>query len=243
VAKLPAWLARLPGEPRLGDIVEDTLLRPDAGRDDVLRLCTEARELGCRAACVAGQWLPAAREALSGSAVLLVAVADFPMGRGSTRERVREVERLGAAGADEIDIVAPLAGLAAGDWAAVERDLRSVVAATPRPVKVILETAALEPAAIAAASGIVRDVGAFAVKTSTGYHAAGGATVEAVSLMRGSVGLALRVKASGGIRTVAQALALLRAGADLVGTSAAGSWGDALGPAAPPLAQLLADSV
>jgi len=243
VVSLPAWLDWLPEGAGLGAVIEHTLLRPDAPRDAILRLCADARGLGCRAVCVHGQWLPACRSALAGTAVLLVAVADFPDGQGTTASRVAEIERLVDAGADEIDVVALQEALAAGDWAMVERDLVEIVRSAGRPVKVILETAALTAEAIVAGAALVRDAGAFAVKTSTGFHPAGGATVEAVSLMRESVGRKLRVKASGGVRTVAHALAMLRAGADLVGTSAAGSWTAALGPTAPSLAQLLADLV
>jgi len=234
VVSLPAWLDWLPEGAGLGAVIEHTLLRPDAPRDAILRLCADARGLGCRAVCVHGQWLPACRSALAGTAVL---------GQGTTASRVAEIERLVDAGADEIDVVALQEALAAGDWAMVERDLVEIVRSAGRPVKVILETAALTAEAIVAGAALVRDAGAFAVKTSTGFHPAGGATVEAVSLMRESVGRKLRVKASGGVRTVAHALAMLRAGADLVGTSAAGSWTAALGPTAPSLAQLLADLV
>jgi len=237
---LPAWLALLPANARLGAVIEHTLLRSDAAPEDYRRLCTEARALGCRAVCVHGRWIPTCRNELSGTGILTVAVADFPQGEGTTAARSDEVRRLTEAGADEIDIVAPLAALRAGEWEAVGRDLRAVILASGRPVKVILESAALAPEAITAGAGIVRDVGAFAVKTSTGFHPAGGATVEAVAAMREVVGSRLRVKASGGIRTVDQALRMLRAGADLIGTSAAGQWTAVLGAGAPALATLMA---
>jgi deoxyribose-phosphate aldolase len=239
-AALPSWLAVLPPSARFGAVIEHTLLRSGSGEDDHRRLCMEARELGCRAVCVHGRWLPICHGELSGTAVLSVAVADFPGGRGTTAARSEEVRRLAEAGADEIDIVAPLAAVVAGEWEAVERDLRAVILASGRPVKVILESAALSPAAIAVGAGIVRDVGAFAVKTSTGFHPAGGATVEAVRAMREVVGNRLRVKASGGVRSVDQALRMLQAGADLIGTSAAGQWTEALGAGAPALATLMA---
>jgi deoxyribose-phosphate aldolase len=236
---LPAWLRSLPAGAHLGAVVEHTLLSNEAVEEDVRRLCAEACRLGCRAVCVHGRWLPVCRSALSGATVLTVAVADFPGGQGTTTGRSEEVRRLTEAGADEIDIVAPLAALAAGAWAAVEHDLRTVVRATGRPVKVILESAALSPAAICTGTGIVRDAGAFAVKTSTGLHPAGGATVEAVAVMRRVVGGELRVKASGGIRSLDQALRMLHAGADLIGTSAAARWTAALGAGAPSLAELM----
>ncbi len=129
--------------------------------------------------------------------------------------------------------------MSAGDWARVERDLSAVVRAAGRPVKVILETAAHSPEAIATGAGIVRDAGAFAVKTSTGFHPAGGATIEAVRLLRQAVGSRCRVKASGGIRTAEQALRMLEEGADLIGTSAAAQWTAQVGPEAPPLEEML----
>ena len=236
---LPAWLAWLPEGARLGAVIDHTLLRPDTRLEDVLRLCAEARGLGCRGVCVHGQWLAACRGELSASEVLLVAVADFPEGRSTTALRMEEVARLVEAGADEIDVVAPLVALSAGDWGVVERDLAAVVRAAGRPVKVILETAALGPEAMVTAAGIVRDAGAFAVKTSTGFHPAGGATAEAVRLLRQAVGSRFRVKASGGVRTADQALRMLEAGADLIGTSASAQWTAQVSPDAPPLRELL----
>ena len=203
-------------------------------------LCTEARGLGCRAVCVCAEWLPVCRAELSGSEVLLVSVADFPAGRNTTAARVAEIGRLVEAGADEIDIVAPQQALLAGDWEVLEQDLGAVVRAAGRPVKVILETAALGPAAIVRGAGIVRDAGAFAVKTSTGFHASGGATIDAVRLLRRTVGSGFHVKASGGIRSADHALQMLRAGADLIGTSAAAQWTAAMSGTVPPLAGLLA---
>ena len=115
---LPAWLAWLPKEARLGAVIEHTLLRPDAGLEEVLRLCAEARGLGCRAVCVHGQWLPACRGELCRECGASRRGGRFSGRSGNhRRSRVAEVARLAEAGADEIDIVAPLAALAAGDWA------------------------------------------------------------------------------------------------------------------------------
>jgi deoxyribose-phosphate aldolase len=236
---LPAWLRWLPEGAGLGSVIEHTLLRPHAGLEEVLRLCAEARGLGCRAVCVHGQWLPTCRTELSGSVVLLVAVADFPEGRSTTVSRVAEVARLADAGADEIDIVACQEALSAGDWAEVGRDLAAVVGAAGRPVKVILETALLSPEAIVIGAAVVRDAGAFAVKTSTGFHPSGGATTDAVRLLRQAAGNRLRVKASGGIRTAEQALRMLEAGANLIGTSAAAQWTGRVGPDAESLGEML----
>jgi deoxyribose-phosphate aldolase len=146
-------------------------------------------------------------------------VVDFPRGEASTGGRVAEAQALVAAGAEELDLVAPLPALRAGHWEAVFTDLRAVVAASSRPVKVILETGALGRDQIAAGAAVARAAGAAWVKTSTGFGP-GGATVEVVALLRSVVGDALGVKASGGIRSTGQALAMIAAGASRVGASA-----------------------
>ena len=130
-----------------------------------------------------------------------------------------EARALVNAGADELDLVAPLADLLAQRWEAVFEDLRTVVAASSAPVKVILETGLLSRDQAAAGAALARAAGAAAVKTSTGFGR-GGATVEAVALLRAVAGESVGVKASGGIRTTAQALAMIEAGASRLGTSA-----------------------
>jgi deoxyribose-phosphate aldolase len=145
-----------------------------------------------------------------------------------------------ADGAAEIDMVIALGQVRAGDWRYVEDDIRAVVgAAGPAAVKVILETAALEPREITEACQAAVAGGAAYVKTSTGFHPAGGATVEAVRLMRRAVGPTFGVKASGGIRTKEAALEMLAAGANRIGTSATAAMAAWLGPSAPTLEELL----
>lgn len=203
----------------LAPAIDHTLLAPGATSADLERLCAEAVEHGLGAVCVRPGFVPEARRLLAGTAVRIAAVVDFPRGEGATGDRVAEARDAAAAGADELDAVAPLPALAAGRWEAALDDLRAVVRAAGVPVKVILETARLGRDAQVAAAAVARCAGAAYVKTSTGFGG-GGATVEDVALLRAVVGDGLGVKASGGIRTAAQALAMIRAGANRVGTSA-----------------------
>jgi deoxyribose-phosphate aldolase len=149
----------------------------------------------------------------------VAAVVDFPRGEGTTDARVREARAAVAAGADELDLVAPQPDLAAARWEAFLEDLSAVVRAVPVPVKVILETARHARDAKIAAASLAVSAGAAFVKTSTGFGG-GGATVDDVALLRRVVGEEVGVKASGGIRTAADALAMVRAGASCVGASA-----------------------
>ena len=181
--------------------------------------CDEAVRHGFAAVCLRGRHVGEARRRLAGTAVRIAAVVDFPLGEGTTAARVAEAAALVAAGAEELDLVAPLPALLAGRWEAVFEDLRAVVAASKAPVKVILETGLLDRDQATAGAAVARAAGAAAVKTSTGFGR-GGATVEAVALLRAVAGQALGVKASGGIRTTAQALAMIEAGASRIGASA-----------------------
>jgi deoxyribose-phosphate aldolase len=203
----------------LAPLLEHTLLAPGATPADLERLCEEARENRFGAVCVHREMAAAARRLLGGAAVKVVAVADFPRGEAAIGARVIEALEAVRAGADEIDIVAPLPALAARRWEAALDDLRAVVRSVPVPVKVILETALLDRDQKAAAAAVARCAGAAWVKTSTGFGG-GGATVEDVALLRKVVGREGGVKASGGIRTAADALAMVRAGADRIGASA-----------------------
>jgi deoxyribose-phosphate aldolase len=159
-------------------------------------------------------------DALRGSAVLAVTVIDFPRGSGASSERVEETRRAVQAGAQEVDVVFPLGRLANRDLQGALSDLQSIVrTAQPAAVKVILETAALSDVDKAVAAAIAAAAGAAFVKTSTGYGP-GGATEADVALLRRVVGADVGVKASGGIRTAADALRMVQAGANRLGTSA-----------------------
>jgi deoxyribose-phosphate aldolase len=203
----------------LAALVDHTLLAPGATPEALARLCDEARAHGFAAVCVRPEHVAEARRRLDGALVLVASVVDFPAGRGDTAARVAEVEALARAGAQEIDAVAPLALVEAGRWEAALLDLRALVRASPLPVKVILETARFGRDAIVAAAAVAAAAGAAYVKTSTG-HGPGGATPEHVALLRRVVGEGVGVKASGGIRTAADALAMVRAGASRLGCSA-----------------------
>jgi deoxyribose-phosphate aldolase len=213
---LPPESIRTPRD--LAQVIEHTLLREDAGEADVLRTCEEARRHRFAAVCVRSSWVARAARALSGSGVAVVATVDFPEGAGSTEARAREARAAAAAGASEVDVVLGRAALQARDHGAVLRDLSTVVAEARVPVKVILETSRLTRDEKVAACALAQAAGAAWVKTSTGY-AGGGASVDDVALLRASVGPSVGVKASGGIRTADDALRMVRAGADRIGTS------------------------
>jgi deoxyribose-phosphate aldolase len=198
--------------------IDHTLLRPEATPDEVAALCAEAVELGVAAVCVSPSMLPVPD--VGGLAV--AAVVGFPSGAHQPTVKADEAEAAVDAGATEIDVVANLGLVKAGAWQQVVDDLAAVRAAAPAPVllKVIVESAVLTEDELVAACRAAVDAGADYVKTSTGFHPAGGATVAAVARMRETVGSGIGVKASGGIRDAATALAMLDAGATRLGCSA-----------------------
>jgi deoxyribose-phosphate aldolase len=229
VSVLPPWLARFAEGSGLATIIDHTLLNPEATQADIERLTEEAVSLRFGAVCVNGQWVGLAARRLAGSLVRVVAVVGFPLGAGGEVAKCAEVRAVVADGAAEIDVVMARGWAKAGRWDKVRDEMALIVeAAGGRLVKVILETAALTTGEIERACLAALASGAGMVKTSTGFHPGGGATVEAVRLMRSVVGNLAGVKASGGIRTAADARRMLQAGADRIGTSAAAGWGDAL---------------
>ncbi|HEX6630777.1 MAG TPA: deoxyribose-phosphate aldolase, partial [Gemmatimonadaceae bacterium] len=172
----PRGVTFVDGDARLGDFVDHTLLRPDATLPDVERLCAEALEHRLGAVCVNPVWVPDCARLLHGSGVHLVTVIGFPF--GATRAEIKAAEAALAVrdGARELDVVVPLGALRSGEWGEVERDVAAVVeAAEGALVKVVLESARLEPFELVAACMAARDAGADYVKTSTGFHMAGGA--------------------------------------------------------------------
>lgn len=214
------WLRALGGGAELARLIDHTLLKPEATGADVGRLADEGRGFGVAAVCVNGVWTRLVSGRLAGCGVATAAVVGFPLGAMSPKAKAGETALAVADGAGEIDMVISLGHALAGEWEAALADVRAVVeAADGCGVKVILETAALTPESIVKAALIAVDGGARFVKTSTGFHPAGGASVEAVELMRRAVGLALGVKASGGVRTADAARRMLAAGADRLGTS------------------------
>lgn len=221
-------------------LLDYTLLKPEATGDDVLRLCDEAAEIGAWAVCVNGAWVSTCTERLHGTGVRVAAVVGFPLGAGSAAAKAAEAGIAAADGATELDVVLPLGRAKAGDWVAVTEDVTVVVsAARGTLVKAIVESAILDPHGLARACTAAVAGGAGFVKTSTGFHPAGGATVDAVRRMREVVGPAIGVKASGGIHTAEQALAMVAAGANRIGLSSLGGLRSIVGPEAPSLAELL----
>ncbi len=198
--------------------IEHTLLKPEATANDIEKLCAEAREYGFFAVCVNGSRVEFARALLEDTPVKVAAVVGFPLGAMESDVKRFETEAAIDSGAQEIDMVLNLGRLKDGDDAYVLRELRDVVeAADERVVKVILETGLLTRDEKIRACGLVLESGAHFVKTSTGFS--GGATIEDVKLLRELVGPEFGVKASGGIRDAATALALIEAGANRLGTS------------------------
>ncbi len=200
--------------------VDHTILRPEATRAEVEAVVAFAASAGCASVCVQPAMVRYAVEMVSGR-LPVCSVVGFPHGASLSRSKAAEAAAVVALGAAEVDVVADLGAAAEGDLAAVAGDVAEVRDAVPDVVlKVILESALWEPAVLRQLSEAALHAGADYVKTSTGYHPAGGATVEAVRTMREAVGDRGRVKASGGIRTTEQALALVDAGADRLGLSA-----------------------
>ena len=200
----------------LARTVDHTLLKPEATDADVAALAAEAAELGVYAVCVSPSRLPVQ---VAGG-VEVCAVVGFPSGAHESEVKAAEAALAVRRGATEIDMVVDLGRVVAGDWGAVEKDIAAVRAAGGSALlKVILETAALSSEQVAEGCRRSEAAGAGYVKTSTGFHPAGGASVEAVRLMRATVGDRLGVKASGGIRDTATAIAMLDAGATRLGMS------------------------
>jgi len=207
-------------------LVDHTLLRPEATEADVVALVDEAVELKVFAVCVSPSMVPVARQAAAAQPqdLTIATVAGFPSGKHLPVIKAEEAALAAESGAAEVDMVIDVGAALAGDFAAVAADIASVRAAVPNTVlKVIVESAALLGLAgectLSAACRVAEESGADFVKTSTGFHPAGGASVAAVELMAAAVSPLLGVKASGGIRTAGQAVAMLDAGATRLGLS------------------------
>jgi len=203
----------------LAPLIDHTVLRPEATREDVERACAEAREFGFAGVCVRLPHVALVARALAGSRSRPISVVAFPSGTGGADAKVAEAREALAAGAQELDMVIDLEALRRRDYAAVLRDVAAVVeCARPRGVKAILETGALTRDEKVVAAALAKAAGAAFVKTSTGFGP-GGATVEDVALLRSLVGADMGVKASGGIRSAADAWKMVDAGATRLGTS------------------------
>ena len=207
----PAEIARL---------IDHTLLKPEATRGDIQRLCTEALQFEFASVCVNPCNAAQAVEALRGSRVRVCSVVGFPLGAMQMRAKAFEAENAVAEGANEIDMVLNIGALKSGDRKTAEADIRAVRRAAPSPVvlKVIIETCLLTAEEKVQACEIAKNAGADFVKTSTGFSS-GGATLADVAVMHKTVGLHMGVKASGGIKDWDTAVAMISAGASRIGTS------------------------
>lgn len=211
------------GEERLRSFLAQhtdlTLLRPTATKEEIQKLCEEARQYQFFSVIVNPYYVSWCSELLEGSGVLVGVAVGFPLGQNKPEIKAREARLAFQEGAREADMVVNLAALKGGDWRTVYQDIRGVVEEmSPCTVKVVLETGYLTSEEKVVGCFIAQAARAHFVKTSTGFGPSG-ATVEDVRLLRQAVGSSLGVKAAGGIKTRAQALALLSAGANRLGTS------------------------
>lgn len=218
----PSLGAGVAGPADLAPRIEHTLLRADATPRAIAALCDEARRHRFRGVCVNPIFVEQARRALAGWNGLVVTVVGFPLGATLTKTKAEEAKALVARGADEVDMVIAVGLLKEKQYREVFEDIGAVVsAAGGAPVKVILETALLADDEKVVACLLAERAGAAYVKTSTGFAGAGaGATTADVALLRAAVGERLGVKASGGIRDLGTAIAMIDAGADVLGASA-----------------------
>jgi len=199
--------------------IDHTLLSPETTSQEIDKLCEEARQYEFYSVCVAPCWIEHAKKRLGGSKVKVVTVISFPHGNDLFSSKALASQQAKKAGADEVDMVINLGWVAEGNWSAVESDIAQVVKAVKTtPVKVILETCLLSVEQVQKACHAAAQAGAKFVKTSTGFSKAG-ATIEAVRLMKSSIPPSMEVKASGGIRDLTTALAMIEAGATRLGTS------------------------
>ena len=200
--------------------IDHTLLKPEATREEIVKLADEARRYGFATVCVNSAYVGTVARILAGSKTIPIAVVGFPSGAALPSAKAFEAREAIRCGAREIDMVINIGALKGKDYALVLKDICSVVAAAkPCPVKVILETSKLSEQEKIVGSALAKAACAAFVKTSTGFGG-GGATAEDVALMRSVVGEDVGVKASGGIRTSEDAMRMIRAGANRIGASA-----------------------
>ncbi|QNK57120.1 deoxyribose-phosphate aldolase [Paenibacillus sp. PAMC21692] len=202
-------------------MIDHTILKADATKGEIEQICAEAREYKFATVCVNAGWVPLAAKLLKGSGVGVTTVVGFPLGATSTASKAFETKQAIEDGATEIDMVLNIGLLKSGDFEEVRRDVEGVVAACKdkAPLKVILETGLLTDEEKVVACELCVKAGADFVKTSTGFGK-GGATQEDIALMRKTVGPDLGVKASGGVRDLETALAMIASGATRIGASA-----------------------
>jgi deoxyribose-phosphate aldolase len=214
----PAGTGQVPAD--LAKLIDHTLLKPEATREEVVKLCEEARKHRFASVCVNTTWVPLCKALLAGTEVMVCAVVGFPLGAMAPAAKAYEAREAMRQGAREIDMVINIGALKSRDYETVFEDIcRVVKASAPAAVKVILETSALDTEQKIIGCTLSKLAGAAFVKTSTGFGKAG-ATVEDVELMRRVVGPDIGVKASGGVRTAEDVVKMAQAGATRIGASA-----------------------
>jgi len=206
---------------QLAKMIDHTLIGPTATKNDVEKLCKEAEKHGFACICVNSAYVPLAMQLLRGTEVKVCSTAGFPFGATLPEVKAFEAKKAVENGASEIDMVINIGALKSRDYEMVKRDIEMVTdvkhSHNDVVVKVIIETGLLTNEEKVVACRLAKEAGADFVKTSTGFT--GGATVEDVRLMRKTVGRDMGVKAAGGIRTLKQALVMIEAGANRIGTS------------------------
>jgi deoxyribose-phosphate aldolase len=209
-------------DPAIAGLIDHTILKADATRAEIVKVCREARQYSFASVCVNSYWVPLVKAELAGSPVKVCTVVGFPLGAASTEAKVAETAAAVRDGAQEIDMVINIGALKSGDRDAVRADIEQVVR-TAHPgraiVKVIIETSLLKDEEKVLACTLAKQAGADFVKTSTGFGT-GGATAHDIALMRSAVGPEMGVKASGGVRTLEDLRAMTAAGATRIGASA-----------------------
>lgn len=211
-----------PTPAQLAPLIDHTALKPDTDEATVRRIMAEAAEHGFAAVCINPRWVQLTAAGLVGTGVRTCTVVGFPLGATTTAQKVTEASEAVRSGAEEVDMVVDIADANAGEAAAVRAQIAEIAAAVHTGgaiLKVILETALLSDAAKELVCRAAEAAGADFVKTSTGFSG-GGATVEDIELMHTLVGGRLGIKASGGVRSAADAIALVTAGATRIGASA-----------------------
>jgi len=201
--------------------IDHTILKPNVTDADVIKICNEAKTHGFFSVCVNPYFVPLVASELKGSEVKVTSVIGFPLGASTTFIKAAEAKKAVEDGANEIDMVINVSALKDGKYDFVKSDIAAVVEAIKGNaiLKVILETCLLTKDEIVKACELSKEAGAQFVKTSTGFST-GGATAEDVALMKKTVGEALEVKASGGVRDHETAMAMINAGATRIGASA-----------------------
>ncbi|MBS1248653.1 MAG: Deoxyribose-phosphate aldolase 2 [Chloroflexi bacterium] len=220
--RISSSLGSIPDDPSVGRMIDHTMLKPDATRDQIAQLCYEARKYEFASVCVNPTHVKLCADLLKGSPVKVCTVIGFPLGASSSEVKVYETETALKDGATEIDMVINIGALKAKDLDLVAQDINSVVRmahGSGAILKVIIETALLDHDEKVTACLLAKEAGADFVKTSTGFSG-GGATIEDIELMRRVVGPEIGVKASGGVRTYEDAVSMVEAGATRIGASA-----------------------